>query len=395
MRPTMSQIQMKDFNASQLLHVIRANGRISRADLAKRVDVTPATVSSLVSALEEIGLVQETGMGISSGGRVPIMFELSDGAGVIGIEISPTHFAVGLFSLTGTCLAHVRQQIKLPISLEAVIDNVIPHVQEVIAQATCRVLGIGVAIHGPVDAAHGLSIFSPAFHARNVEVVSILKPHFSMPIWLDNDVRAMALGERWSHPFDALDDFIYVYLADGIGSAIVLDGKLWRGQHSSSGELGHIYIGPSDVECYCGKFGCLTTFAAGQHLEQLAKKQLGSSATLSDWIQRAEDGDENALRSFAQSGTYIGQSLATMVNLLDPAAVVLGGELTRAQKWLYPALHAAFEQHAMLPISRLIDWHEASLGEQQATYGAAAIVMQQVFTQPFQFLRQTIEGEEQ
>lgn len=393
---------IKDINTAAVLRIVRERSIVSRADIAKTCGLTPATVSSIVADLLALGIVRETGSGESSGGRKPMMIALNEKAwGVIGLDLGPRQIHVGIVNLNGNVV--FDEGVSLPVdrspaSILSMMGQVTDRLLAKAASLHIRILGLGVGAHGLVDSSQGISLFAPAFQWKQVAIRDWFAGRYDFPIMVDNDARAMAAGEKWFGAAAHADNFIFLNVGTGIGSGIYLNGQLLNGAHYGAGEIGHIPLSDDSEEvCFCGKRGCLSTFASGPAMERRARTAAklhvdsmmndlseGSPERISGVVvhQAAERGDEQAVRILRETGELIGSALAIMVNVINPEMILIGGGVSEAGDYLFVPIRETVERKAMATHTELLPIVPGQLGSACGIVGAATLVLQDVFAQP-------------
>jgi len=254
------------------------------------------------------------------------------------------------------------------------------------------VAGLGLGIPGPIDTERGVCLFSPNLGWRNLDVASYFRRAFDLPVRLDNDVRVAALGEGWVGAARDFETFILLTVGTGIGSGVVLGGRLWRGPGFSAGEVGHIPIapGPDAPLCGCGRRGCLEARASGTAIAREARLAVerGEKTSLAGILARtgrlspravaeaARAGDAVARRVFEEAAGHLGTAVATAVNLFNPEAVIIGGGVAGAWDLLAPVLERAVAERTFPPnLKFLRGVFPAALGEDAGAVGAAGLVL--------------------
>lgn len=395
---------IKDINTSTILQIVRSKGPISRAEISKLTGLNPATVSSNVGNLMETGLVRETGIGASSGGRKPMMIELNPGAYyVIGVDMGTTDVSTGITDLEG----RIQNKTTLPFrdlrEPQDILDVIRLSIQKTLEGSGLpadRMLGIGMGIHGLVDPDRGISLYAPAFQWKDIAVSEPFSEEFGLPVFIDNDVRAMALGEKWFGKASEVGNFVFLNIGTGIGSGIYMNGELIHGAHFGAGEIGHIRVEAHGERCFCGKTGCLSTLASGPAIERRARAaaEAGESPVLLELSegqifritgelihQAALQGDAYARRLLNETGRHIGSALSIIVNLLNPEMVLIGGGVANGGPFLFDGLMAEVEQQAMHNNIEKIYIGPAGLGDDCGIIGAATLILRSVFRNPNQY----------
>lgn len=402
---TANKSLIKDMNTSTILGLVRTRGPISRAEISKLTGLNPATVSSNTANLMEIGLVRETGIGASSGGRKPLLIEINpDSYFVIGVDMGTTDVATGIASLEGRILHKVTLPFGDCTEPEQILDIIAQSIRQVLAASGLtaeQLLGIGMGIHGLVDPDKGISLFAPAFQWEDIPVADYFVEQFGLPVSIDNDARAMALGEKWFGQATQVSNLVFLNIGTGIGSGIYVNGELIRGAHFGAGEIGHIRIAThQEVPCFCGKSDCLSTAASGPAIERIAQTAAarGEAAQLLELAggeisaitgevihQAALAGDAFSIGLLDSAGRHIGDALSMMINLLNPEMVLVGGGVANGGEFIFNGMREEIAGRAMQHNIEHIHIGPAGLGDDCGMIGAATLILRSVFSNPNQY----------
>lgn len=334
---------IKQINTSTLLKRIRTHGPISRAELVKSTSLSPTTVSVLVDELIQEKLVKEIGTGESSGGRRPILLTFEPMSRLaLGIDIGVRKTSVGLMDLEGSIISSIQYEPDLT-NRETFLRGIVHHTTAVLNANTehrPNILGIGVATPGLLDRERETIVYSSSLGLTDVPLYDTLTHHFSLPIRIDNDMNAAALGEKLMGAGQKIKDLIYVSVETGIGAGIIIDNQIYGGAFGNAGEFGHTTVEPNGAQCKCGNKGCLGVMAAEPALLSRAMHLLAmgantamrslldgniSQVSLDIIVQAAEKGDPVALSVVNDCMDYLAIGIANLINMFDPAAIILGG----------------------------------------------------------------------
>ena len=386
---------IKKINTTSILNVIRQQGPISRADIAKTIGLNPATVSSNINELIEKRLIKEIGIGESSGGRKPIMLILnSSELRFVGVDMGITKVSTGIMDLDGNILK------KLTLSYDdyKTMDEIFKVIKQSIAsilegEKLDNVVGIGMGVHGLVDAAKGMSIYSPAFDWHNVPIASIFEEEFKLPVVIENDARAMALGEKWFGAAKNSNNFILLNIGSGVGAGIYLNGELYKGSGLGAGEIGHVSITKSKVKCKCGKEGCVEAIASGEgitnrfvqeikegKISSILKTKKIDNITTIDIYEAAKNGDELSLDIFNETGEYLGIIISMILNVLNPDKVILAGGVSKAGDFIFKAMKETIGEKTMVHNMDSVAIEIAELGDDTGIVGAATLILKELFS---------------
>jgi predicted NBD/HSP70 family sugar kinase len=376
--------------APAVLRLIWQERRISRADIARRLDLSRSTVSEIVEELLPTGLVAEVGAGASSGGRRPIVLEFQDDAFcLVGVDMGAAHVSVALTNLRGQVLAwgEVRHAVREDArGARRVIGKLVDEVLAGVKGAAARLVGVGLAVPCPVDPRHPevlSEVVMPAWGGRLG--LTPLAERLGVPLLLDNDANLGALAERWWGVGQQVDDFAFIKVATGVGSGHIIGGKIYRGASGIAGEIGHVAIDSSGPPCVCGLRGCLTTYIgtkamverAGTLLrEHPASAIVGAPITIDAIVDAALAGDALAQQVVGEAGEKLGVAVAGMLNLLNPALVVVGGGLARLGDLLLEPIRRTVRSRSLVSSVAASEIVASGLGAQDVAVGAATLVLE-------------------
>lgn len=375
---------MKKLNQQVILEIIHNNSPISRARIAEVTGLSPATVSNIVKELLEMELVRETSRGESRGGRKPVLLELNpSGAYLIGLEWGIAEIKGVLMDLS----KRVKAVRDMPVDTYQVgdfIDSTLETIDIFSHKVDHpeRIYGVGIGVHGLVNPEKGVSLFAPHFKWEDVPIKEYLRKRMGYPVLLDNDVRMMALAEKW----DGKDNFIFINTGPGIGAAIVLDGRLHFGRDFSAGEFGHMTIVEEGPLCSCGNFGCLEALISVDRLVREFNPDLHQGLSYGglkeEWgrlIMTAKKGQNKAREILTDAARYLGTGIANLVNLLNPESIIIGGDFIVAEKIIFPLIKEQVSKKALSIPSRKLKIMPTVFGENAGAVGAATMVLQKLF----------------
>ena len=379
---------MRGMNRAILLKAIKANEPISRAVLAHLTGLSPATVTAITGDLIAEDLVFEKETGDSSGGRRPILLALNPRGGfVVGVKLMEDHAVGALTDLNAAVL--IKDSIQFPDStLDSVIDALVSLVNHLIAHGGInkkQLLGVGVGLAGVVDSSSGMLRQSPFFGWKDTPLRDLLQNHLHVPIYIDNDVNTLTLGEKWLGTGIPLDNFVVITVGRGIGMGMVINGQIVRGKSGGAGEFGHIVVDTKGPMCDCGKRGCLEAFLSDRALLATARQQVAEDVSdIDDLVNRAAAGSDAAKHVLAWAGELLGLQIANLVNILDPKLIIISGEGVRMGDVFFSALRAAVSQNVMPGLAKDSEIRMAAWGDDVWARGAASVVIGELFNSPIQ-----------
>ena len=375
---------IRDINRQFVLNYIRDREPISRAEIARNTELQRSTVSTIVEELKAEGLIEEIGAGASTGGRRPTMLRLrAAGAMAVGVDVTPTHTTVASCDLVGRVLASERvENVPRPDEMTA---RVIECVKELIARGGGgAVAGVGISLPGLVDPSTGRAVFIPFFRWRDWAIAEEIERATGLKASVDNDANAAALAELWFGRPEVSDsrDFIIALVAEGIGTGIVFDGQIYRGERGAAGEFGHMIVGQNGpVACSCGNRDCWEAFASeksavARYLMNTRSAE-GEAVSFDDVMERALGGEQAAIDALTETAHYLGIGISNLIVGLSPEAVVVGGRITRAWPIVAPSLEETIKRSIRrgLPSARIV----ASTLSEPTLMGAVSLVLARKF----------------
>lgn len=390
-------------NTLAVLNALRQNHCISRASIARITGLTPATVSRIVNRLGENGIIRIVGNGKSTGGRRPLLIEfVPDAFFLAGVDIGVAKALVLVIDLHGNIVSRQRIVLDPEEEKESELLKIIEATHktfDALGNLSKKIYGIGISFPGIVDTEKGIAIQAPNLPKwKNTPLVEIFENEFGIFCSLENDAKAMALGEARFGAGRGAKNIFAIYLGRGIGGGIIIDNELYRGSLSISGEIGHITVNPSGPKCTCGNRGCLEVMASGPAIAAAAKKAI--AAGTSSIIESKAGGkldhitaeivneaaclnDALALRIMNEAAEYIGIGLASVVNLFAPDRIVLSGALVSAGDFFLETIQKTVASRAFVYDRVHPKFVRSELGENGACIGAAALVLDKILDSGF------------
>lgn len=328
-----------------VLQLIRSGAVSSRAALAKSLGVSASTAGLRVQALIDHGYVREGEDGsVRNSGRRPRHLTLRPDYGeVVAVDLGSHHASVARFDMSGTMLAHLSKNVRIAEGPEAVLRWVHALLQRA-PDPPSRLRGVTVGVPGPVDARTGRVVSPsrmPGWHRVSV-VAEMARLGPPTTVLVDNDANLMALGE---HTVAPADHMVFVKAGAGIGCGVIASSQLHRGSVGAAGDISHLPVpGREDVECSCGRNGCLDAVASGAALVRDLNAAGIDVTSPTEVVALAGDADPTATRVLRDAGRATGELLATVVNFFNPDALVIGGQLGRAEPFVASVRAAVFER---------------------------------------------------
>ena len=309
---------------------------------------------------------------------------------VVAMDIGGTNIRTALISTQGQIVDREQRHTIPERGLNKVLADVIEMLRNMVNRGKdYKIVGIGIGAPGPLDPKEGVIIQTHNLGWKNVALRSIVRQELQLPTYLDNDCNMAALGERWLGVGRGVDDFVCLTLGTGVGGAIFLNGRVYHGAGGTAGHIGHFVIDPNGPKCGCGGRGHLEAYASSVaivrrtveairsgHKSMLSSLAGGDLSLLTSRavFDAAEAGDELAMSIFKETGAYIGLVLVSLMNILDPKLVVIGGQVAQAGPILFDSIRRKVEEFSL--IGRRAEIVPAILGNDAGILGAAAMVLQ-------------------
>ncbi len=379
-----------------ILGILQKHDALSFTEISHQTKFSLPVVSDLVKELIQEGFVQPVETRPVKIGRPPEMVKINPHARyIIGIDIGRVTTNLVLIDMKREVVAELEVD-TIAVRDEPKIFDAIEHeVRQLIKHAAIpdeKILGIGVAIPGLVDSKTGRSY--TYLNASEKAVRDILEERLGKPVAIENDAKAMALGEKYFGAAQDVQHALVLNLGWGIGMGIILNGEIYYGSRGFSGEVGHIRVMDNGYLCECGKQGCLESVASGRAIQRIAQDRLKAGAkskllemnpgnlesiTVANIVEAACAGDQFSIELLEEAGKAIGEVIAYLINLFNPEKIILGGRVSNAGRFiLYPIQTAAF-RYSLIELQREISIEISRLGARSGALGATALISRQIF----------------
>jgi len=383
--------QVKNINKHTLLNLVRfATGGISRADLARQMGLSRAAVSSIVNDFLSAGLLREALRETVSSGRPPINLEINPQRGyVVGIDMGVTHISMGVADLSAQVIHEIDLAFRVELGPEQGLSLVDKVLRDLLSRSGIEfedVSAIGVGVPGPVVAEKGAVSDPPVMPGwDNFPIRDHLETLWGCPISLNNDAEMGALGE-WAYGAGRGEQHLaYIKVGSGIGSGFLLNGSIYCGVSGSAGEIGHITVDPNGPLCSCGNHGCLEVFSGGLAIARQAQEavrsngrtQLSSLAPIEkitslEVALAAQRGDLVAQQILARAGAHLGTAVASLINLLNPGMVIVGGGVSQIGDLFLEPIRKTVRERSLQAGAQNVRITAAMLGQRSSLMGAVA-----------------------
>ncbi|MBT0770257.1 ROK family transcriptional regulator [Kineosporia sp. J2-2] len=365
-------------NVEKVLEALRAHGPSSQAALARRTDLSAATVNSIVRGLRDEGIAEVQALN----GRESQVALVAEAGVIVSVQVNVDAVHAVLFDLgrRRRLDAHLDQGRDFATD-GAGPEDVVGLVRGLVGRAGLAVsdlTGVAVAMQGPIHRRAGTLVSWARLQMPNwsdVPVASTLAEALGVAVVAENDANLAALAEWTWGAGHGVDDFLFVMCSSGIGGGIVIDGRIYRGGDGLAGEIGHIILEQHGPVCFCGSRGCLTTFASERSI-LLALEGSGSvKEDLPEVIAAAHRGDPACQRVLWEAGRYLGRALANTAKAMAPSVVAIGGLLGEAGPLVFDSVRSSAEINSLLAVSPDVRFVPAVIGDDAALFGGVAAVL--------------------
>jgi len=373
---------IRDINRQIVLNYVRELGPISRAEIARETALQRSTVSLIVDELTAHGMVEEVG-GESTGGRPPSLLSLRTGDAVaIGVDVGTINTIIATSDLAGRVLS--QEEFSTDPDASRTTQKIVECALRLMKKNRGTIEGIGVSFPGWVDPETTRS-FAPHFKWRDLPLAETITQATALPVTIDNDANAAALAELWfGRPeIREVRDFILVLVESGLGTGIVFDGQVYRGEGGTAGEFGHMTIGTgAPVACAAGSTECWEAFASERaalaRYYESTQHNGSHQIDFTKLVDLALIGEEDAQAALKTTARYLGIGIANLIQGLAPETVIVGGPIVRAWPVIAEVLKSSVEASICrgLPSTPIIG---STLGPQPTLMGALSFVLASKF----------------
>ncbi len=390
-------------NMLEILKVIKKNRLITKPEIAHQTMLTTVTVNTLVSELVRKNIVVEEGFANSIGGRKPVLYRFNNDAyNIIGINLKLNMLTVDLFDMSATKVAKgIVAHIKEGQSVENTIALIVRSINTVLAGMTeesPKIIGIGITLPGRVDYESGLVCHLTNLTSWvNIPLKRIIEEETGIPTYIERDTNSHIAYLKWLDITENRPNVVYCSIGEGIGSAVLIDGSVYHGDHGLAGEVGHTTLNPEGPRCNCGNNGCVEVYTSNKavidnylgfaseagtpdnELLETLKGDYDEADVVDMLAQRALDGNEAAKKTFSKVSTYICSLIVNIINSYNPSMIILECRWMRiARKYFNEIVTRVFEKTALLDRNDM----KIILNPVEDIFGQASstIVLEQLFS---------------
>lgn len=373
----------------KIIQYLILSGESSIADISKEIEMSVPSATKLVMDLLEEGFVLDSGKQNTNGGRRPNVYGINPESGYfVGVDVHRKRVLLATIDFNGKIIDEdisINYQLNnTPQALDE-LCNIISSYIERLPIGKEKILQIGINLTGRVDTTSGYSYSFFCFEER--PLAQVIENRLQIPVTLENDSRAMAYGEYISGVVKGEKNVIFINVNWGLGSGLILDGKLYYGKSGYSGEFGHISAFDNEVLCGCGKKGCLETEASGFAMQRILTERCeqGSSTilsavmkekgevSLSDFVDAVLKEDVLAIEIVEHIGLNLGRWIAGLINIFNPELVVIGGPLSLTQDYIRLPIKSAMKKFSLNLVNQDTELVLSKLGERAGLIGACML----------------------
>lgn len=375
---------IRDINKQIVLNYVRARSPISRAEIARETSLQRSTVSAIVDELQFDGLIEEIGTGYSTGGRKPTLLKLSTGKPVaIGVDVTPSITTVVLADLAGSLLE--KDEFPTSSDIGYMDTQILAKVKNLVDRYPDADLEVGMSIPGIADQTSGEILYVPYFQWSNWDIGQKITEQTGASVVIENDANAVALAELWfgNDEIKRTRNFIMVFVAEGIGTGIIIDGQVYRGENGAAGEFGHMFVGEdAPVDCSCGRRDCWEAHASEKALLQRYLDSHGNggggSMNIEHLIGLAVNGEQRAIEQLKLNAKYLGIGISNLLIGFSPQAIVISGSITKAWDLIKDEIREA-DQRSIRQEVKMTEILPSSLGDRPSILGSISLVLARKF----------------
>lgn len=326
------QETMRKNNKGNILNLIREKKPVSKSELSKITNMSPTSVSRIVTELIELGLIEETELASGRIGRKALLLDtVSSSVYTVCVQVDQDILRIGIIDFDGTIINEHTVICDAPsMNWTDFSDKICYEVENLVEETDFdknKIIGLGIGVPGLIDTANGLVLTSPQLKWVNVQLAKYIEGKLGYPIMIDNIIKAKALAENTYGAAKAAKRVAFVHFGTGVGSALILNNKIYRGVTNSAGEIGHTTINPNGKLCDCGRRGCLQTYITERAILQEAKA-IKNISSVNEIFEAFLNGEDWAICLLDKLHTYISIAICNVICMYNPDTVIFGGKMT-------------------------------------------------------------------
>lgn len=371
------QEYIKINNKMLVFDVIRNERPVSRAEIAKITEMSPTSVGRIVSELIKTGVVRETSLSSSGVGRKAIFLDI-DAESIlnIGVYLNKNFCNLALIDFDGNILAYENHDINVrDFSPDEVINKIGEYINKLITEQNAdlsRIIGVGIGLPGIIDYKKGKVVLSAQLGWKNVSIADKISARTGLKTIIDNSLKLHALAETMYGSAIGSDIASFIDIGAGVGSALVINGQIYRGYNNIAGEIGHITVNPNGMLCECGKRGCLQTYMAEEALIKEVSKYKKIN-TIDDIFTAYKDSQGWAVETLDMAATYIVITINNIIGVYNPDTIILSGDLMEKHDEMKKLVELKLKKSCWAPFRGTYKIVYSKLKNDGVLIGAAAL----------------------
>jgi predicted NBD/HSP70 family sugar kinase len=385
---------------STILKSILNNKRITRSRLAEILKLSPSSIVKYTKILMDLGLIQETDRELSTGGRRSTFIELNPAVGInIAVLLDVSQMKGVLINIIGEVVSEHTLPLYFGMDRQQLLEGLLELLDNLVAEASKfekKIFGIGIGLGGYIDPEQGVSheyLFAKNWY--DVPLKSLVEDKYDIPCFLVNDANACALGEKYYGQGLGTEHFLCVWLGEGIGMGIIVNGEIYTGNSHYAGEFGHTHAVADGQLCFCGHTGCLETISSKQYILATVREGLQQGVNsevlkycdddfaklqIEHLVTAANNGDRLARNVFEQTGRHLGEKLSDIANIFNPEMIVLRGPVIDGNRFLFETIERIVMNLSLRQIANTL---KIVYSEKQAdirVQGISSVILHDYFT---------------
>lgn len=321
---------IKRKNRTTVFEIIKNNSPLSRAEIARLTGMSPTTVSRIVSELYHLDYMHEIEQETTSVGRKAVFLQVNPKSVLsVGVEIDKASIRIGVIDLDGRVIGSRILDRQAYEASGATLEHIASGINGLIDEEGFdrrRIVGIGVGLPGIIDYASGTAVLSAQLGWKQTEIAGVLKEQTGLEVAVDNELKVKSLAEHMYGSAKGSSRSVLIGFGSGVGSSLIIDGEIYRGESNSAGEIGHTVVDPNGILCECGKVGCLQTYIAEASLIEQSQK-IKPITSLDELFQARRDGEFWASSILDRAMTFVAVTISNIACMYNPDTVILTGKL--------------------------------------------------------------------
>lgn len=387
---------LKEANKYLVMQCIQACEPVTTEEISTKTSLSRPTVLEIVKDFLEEGYILKKGYSQSTGGRPAELICLNqESAYAVGIDFEFPQMRLALSNVKKEIIAVREVKFHLEEEAQSVLATLLEEIEALIRQSGVerkKIAGIGLGISGTIRKTEGKSLHIKRIRGwDNIDIRKILEDRFQMPVYLKNDVHLLALVEKQKYLPEKLQDFVFIGIRSGIGSAIFYHNQPLDGNHGNAGYIGHTILDVNGPECVCGNRGCLDAYAGELALNKRYRERKGLAETeeyftLSDFIRKSGEGDGDSAAILRDAAFYLGIAISNLLKTLELGTIIIGGCRNLEGSIYWETLLETVQRYLVNDMELTPDIRAAMLPKEEYALGACCYVFEHLFEKPGLFL---------